>query len=47
MINSVPSIDSVDQEGKTINEVKGELVFEDWFCISITARKLSIKKIQS
>lgn len=29
MIDSVPSIDSVYQEGKTINKVKGELVFEE------------------
>ena len=29
MIDHVPSIDSADQEGKTINEVKGELVFEE------------------
>lgn len=29
MIERVPSIDSADQQGKTITEVKGELVFEE------------------
>lgn len=29
MIERVPSIDYVDQQGKTISEVKGELVFEE------------------